>query len=238
MPLQAAMTEAEYWQEYELASEEVEAAIQLFYTSLDIHACAAESELVYRMLNRQAAFWNLQLHGLQASFFVTLGRVFDNGTDCHSVHRLLRATVAHPEFFTKQALGRRKAPGHVKPEWLDTVLAAAYEPQISDLRHLKKAVTPCQTKYRLLCKDIRDKVFAHKIVSDSVAASDLFSKAQISEIDDLLYSLHDLMKVIWHMLMNGMKPELSITTYDYRERIKKTTEDALRTLASDRPAEA
>jgi len=226
------MTESEYWRDHQLINDEVNIAIETFYTYLEIHACAAEDRDVYRMLNKQPAFWNIQLYGLQSAFFIALGRIFDDGRDCLSVHKLLTATVAHPEFFSKQALTLRKSGGGPKPEWLDAYVVDVCEPQPSDLRNLKRALAPYRKKYDRVYDDIRDQVFAHKILREREHVSDLFSRTQINEIDDILYFLYDLMEALWNLFQNGRRPELGSRSYDYRQRIKNATRSVLQDLAS------
>lgn len=226
------MTESEYSRDHQLIDEEVNLAIESFYTHLEIHACAAEDRDVYRMLNEQPTFWNVQLYGLQSAFFLALGRIFDDGKDCLSIHKLLTATVAHPEFFSRQALALRKSGGGPKPEWLDAYLVDVWEPQVSDLRSLKKALAPFRKKYDRVYDNIRDQVFAHKILREREHVSDLFSKTQIDEIDDILYFLYDLMEALWSLFQDGRRPELGIRRYEYRQRIKTRTRSVLQDTAS------
>lgn len=75
--------------------------------------------------------------------------------------------------------------------------------------------------------DIRDYVFAHKILKDKDKVSDLFGKTQIKDIDEMLYFFYDLIEVLFQLFHNGRKPELGVGKYDYRERIKNTTRSAM-----------
>ena len=61
------------------------------------------------MLNAHATFWNTALHGLQTASFMALSCLFDQGPNVHSMERFLGHTVAHPEFFTREAFDRRKS---------------------------------------------------------------------------------------------------------------------------------
>lgn len=225
------MTEIEYWKDYELTRGEVNTAIECFYTYIEIHNYAAEDKNIFRRLNEDATFWNIQLYSLQASFFIALGRIFDNGPDTHSIHKLLAATVAHPEYFSKDSLAIRKSEGKQRPAWLDDYLMDVFEPQASDLRALKKALSPHRAKFKSVYGDIRDYVFAHKILKDKEKVSELFGKTQIKDIDEMLYFFYDLIEVIFQLFHNGRKPELGIGKYDYKERIKNTTRSAMLKLS-------
>jgi hypothetical protein len=226
------MIESEYWRDYELTRDEVNTAIESFYTYVEIHNFAAEDDDIYRTLNEAPTFWNIQLYCLQTAFFIALGRIFDNGKDVHSVHKLLAATLAHPEYFSKRALSIRKTAGKEKPEWLDNYLAEAFEPCVSDLRALKKAVAPYKKKFDSVYGDIRDSVFAHKILKEKERVSELFGKTQMKDIDDMLYFLYDLMESLFFLFHDGRRPKLGAGTYAYKERIKNTTRNVLRTLSS------
>lgn len=221
------MTEIEFWKDYELTRAEVNTAIECFYTYIEIHNYAAEDKKIFRSLNEDATFWNIQLYSLQASFFIALGRIFDNGPDTHSIHKLLAATVAHPEYFSKDSLAIRKSEGKQRPAWLDDYLVDIFEPQASDLRALKKALSPHRAKFKSVYGDIRDYVFAHKILKDKDKVSELFGKTQIKDIDEMLYFFYDLIEVLFQLFQNGRKPELGIGKYDYKERIKNTTRSAM-----------
>jgi len=223
----ALMTETEYWNDYSLTQTDIVSAIESFYTYVEIHNYAAESKAIYRRMNAHPTFWNIQLHGLQTTFFITLSRIFDGGRDAHSIHKLLAATLAHPQFFSKAALARRKSDGDGEPEWLADYIANAFEPQVSDLRGLKRALAPYKVKYEQVYGDIRDYVFAHKILKDRERVTDLFAKTKIGELDEILYFLNDLMEALWQLFQNGRKPELGVRTYDYRKRIKETTRGVL-----------
>jgi hypothetical protein len=226
------MTESEYWRDYQLTRNEVSTAINSFYTYVEIHNFAGENETVYRTLIDAPAFWNIQLYSLQTTFFIVLGRIFDNGSDVHSIHKLIAATVAHPEYFSKQALAIRKTAGKDKPAWLDSFLVDVYEPDRSDLRTLKKALTPHRKNFDSVYGDIRNHVFAHRILKEEKLISELFSKTLIEDIDDMLYFLYDLLEALQQLFDNGRRPELGTRTYDYKERIKSTTRSVLRQLSS------
>jgi hypothetical protein len=51
---------------------------------------------------------------------------------------LVSATIAHPDFFSKEALAGRKRDGETDPEWLQAYLADVWVPTAKDLRPLRK----------------------------------------------------------------------------------------------------
>lgn len=232
------MTESEYWRDYELIRDEVNTAIESFYTYLEIHRFAADDERVFLSLNDAPMFWNIQLYSLQTAFFIALGRIFDDGPDAHSIHKLLTATVEHPEFFSKNSLGLRKTSGKEKPKWLDSYLADAFEPTVTDLRTLKKALAPQRKKFDSVYGDIRDYVFAHRIIKKKERVSELFGNTLIKDLEQMLYCLHDLLEVLWQLFHNGIRPQMGVRTYEYKERIRRTTRDVLEKLSASRAAVA
>jgi hypothetical protein len=229
------MTETEYWNDYSLTRHEIVAATEAFYTYIEIHNFMAENKALYRRMNSYPTFWIIQLNALQTTFFITLSRIFDNGKDAHSIHKLLTATVAHPEFFSRAALGWRRSDGDDEPEWLHAYLAEAFEPQTADLRALKKSVSAPRATYDRAYSDLRNHVFAHKILKDQAQITELFGRTKIGDIDEMLYCLNDTIEVLGELFRNGRKPQLGVRTYHYRTRIKNATRGALQQLLVSSP---
>jgi hypothetical protein len=90
---------------------------------------------VLRGFSDAPTFWITARYSLITTFFVTLGRLFDEDRNAHSIHKLLRATGAHPEYFSREALAERKrrASGGGEPDWLGNFLKDAWEPDAADL---------------------------------------------------------------------------------------------------------
>ena len=97
------MNEKIFGKNYELIRQEVEIAIECFYTWLEINNLASDNEGIYKTLNKNPTFWNINLYGLQCSFFIVLGRIFDDGYDAYSIHRFIKSCLANPQFFSKEA---------------------------------------------------------------------------------------------------------------------------------------
>jgi hypothetical protein len=93
------MEEKEFWDDYEIIRNEVDRAIEAFYTYISIHRIANGNREIYLAMNQHPTFWNINLYSLQTTFFITMGRIFDDGKDTHSVHKLLSSALAHPNFF-------------------------------------------------------------------------------------------------------------------------------------------
>jgi hypothetical protein len=225
------MTESEYWRDYELIRDEVNIAIESFYTYLEVHRCAAEDENVYLAFNENPTFWAMQRYSLQTTFFIALGRIFDHGKDSHSIHKLLTSTINHQDYFSKAALAKRKTNGESIPDWLDDYLVDVFVPSSEDLKELKRSLKTHTKKFESTYRDIRNNVFAHRILKEQEHVSDLFENTQIKEIDEILYFLYDLLIALRELFQNGTRPELGISNYDYKDRVKKTTRAVLGSIS-------
>jgi AbiU2 len=238
------MTQAEYWADYEVTQNEVATAIESFYAHLELNNYASEDPAVLRGFSDAASFWITTRYSLITTFFITLGRLFDEDGDAHSIHKLLKATGAHPEYFSRDALAERKrlaSGGGVEPDRLADYLKNAWEPDAASLRELRRALIPYTKKYQAFYEPIRHKVFAHKALKDTASVDALFCKAIIHDIEEVLNALHDLLAVIWQLYHNGIKPEFGSKQYGYNARItrvKTTTRRALARVRQDEVAQS
>lgn len=221
------LTEIQYMEELDLIINEVNTAIECFYTYIEIHNYAAEDTRIFKSLNENPIFWNINLYSLQTTFFIVLGRIFDDGPDTHSIHKLLAATVAHPEFFSKNALGARKAAAGLKPDEVDSYMADVFEPQVSDLRVFKKRLSSHRVNYDAIYADIRSLVFAHNILISKQDVGVLFDKALTGEINSMLYNLKDILDTLRDLVQNGRRPEFGVRTYEYQNSIKQRVRKTL-----------
>ena len=226
------MTDSEYCRTLDLIRGEIDTAFESFYTELEMNQLAIEDQTIFDKLNRNAAFWNPISYSLQTTFFMTLGRIFDVHGDALSVHKLLRVTAEHPEYFSKAALrARRLTSVQGTPDWLENFLEGIWEPNTADLRILKKAVAPYQAKFEAVHRPIRNNVYGHNIITEEQLRHDMFESAKIKEIEEILYFLHDLVENLWNLLMNGDRPELGKVNYGYEERVRNNVRAVLSSLA-------
>jgi chromosomal replication initiation ATPase DnaA len=104
------MTEGEFERNCGRLWSEVEDAIAVFYTAEEIQDCARRDEHILDAIQHEALFWNVQVHALQTTLFITLGRIFDISGDAYSIHKLMRDVGQHfALLFSHQALRARKA---------------------------------------------------------------------------------------------------------------------------------
>ena len=59
MPKKKQMDEKEFWKGYELTRQEIDIAIECFYTWLEINNSASANKEIFKALNKQPTFWNM-----------------------------------------------------------------------------------------------------------------------------------------------------------------------------------
>jgi hypothetical protein len=227
------MTEDEYNRQFTAMQGEVTAATNAFYTYVEIHKFASETQQNYEKINRDANFWNILLYGLQTTWFIALGRIFDRSSGAYSIKDFLAATVAHKGLFSKRALADRKRNAvRGEPCWLDDYLKTAWEPSTPDLEGIAAAIKPAEAKYAERYKAIRDKVFAHR--DPSKLAATLFENTLVSDIEDILFTLNEAMLAIFQLLENGSRYPIGTGNRRYADRVVADTRRALvRDLSRD-----
>jgi len=95
------MSEIAYWKNYEFISHEVNRAIECFYTYIELANLASENKSILDYFNETPNFWIIQRYSLHATFFIVLARIFDEDGDTLSIHKILKATLEYPEYFSK-----------------------------------------------------------------------------------------------------------------------------------------
>jgi hypothetical protein len=228
------LNEREYWRDYDIIRDDVHAAMVSCYTHRTINHIAATEPEILEKINKCAEFWQVTSFGLQNTLFIVLARILDSDPDVHSIHHVLNATIAHPEFFNHDALRARKLGipgGQWDQNFLDEYVAAAWVPATQDLRSLKKALAPHKAKFDAIYKPIRNQI-AHIILKDQGLVDDLYSRTLKTDVDDILRFLYCLVKSIWYMAFNAERPNLNGDHYGYAERVAQITRDTESMLQS------
>jgi len=224
------MNEVQYWKYYEAVRGNLVKASYCYYTSQEIHSFAGESEDNFHLLNAHATFWNTTLHGLQIASFMALSRLFDQGPDAHTMERFLGHTVAHPEFFAREAFERRRmkdAPGGLRPYWLDDFVANIWVPTGDDLRDIARMLRQYRRKWSSDYSDIRDRVFAHTIAIDQTGVAALFSRTLVSDIEEILQGLRNILDIVQQIWVNGRHPNQHNPSTRFIEDIVRETRELL-----------
>ncbi len=87
--------EREYWRDYDIIRNDVNAAMVSRYTHRTLNGIAASDRKIAQKLNRTPDFWRITSFSLQATLFIVLSRILEHDDKVHSIHQLLNATIAH-----------------------------------------------------------------------------------------------------------------------------------------------
>lgn len=203
--------------------EEVTLGCQSFFVWKSINNLAYNDAGLHRLLNRNALSWNIILHALQNTFFITMGRLFDVDSNAFSIHALLRACLSNIDQFSIDNLRTRKlrdSTGKV-PEWLDGYLAEAYVPCEKDFHVLKRETSKYQKEYESVYRPIRHKVIAHKELISIDSVDQLFAKTDLKQIQRLLIFTHQIEKIVFEFLQNGRLTKIGDHYFDEEEYVEK-----------------
>lgn len=220
IPSSKTAPEIQFERELEIFRTESEAGTQFFYAHIAVHSVAADHESVHKLLNKAPLFWNTCLGALQTGSFVALGRVFDQHS-AHNVDKLLRIAQNNPRIFSRGALGRRRrGDTREPPAWIEEYIRDIYEPTPKDFRRIRSYIHKHRRIYETKYRSLRDKVFAHREVSDEAEFAELFGKTNIRELQRLWAFFGSLYEALWQLYFNGRKPVLQPLRYSVK-RIRK-----------------
>ena len=217
--------EDKFRHELEVFRTEVEFSIQFFYTDLTINAVLGDNKEALKIVNLTPLFWRTNVGSLQTSFFIVLGRIFDQKLN-HNVDKLLQTAQNNSIIFSAEALERRKREENANAnEWIDDYMKDVYVPSAGDFRRLRKYVNKYRTIYKDKYRDIRRKVYAHKELSKREDVQKLYSKTNIREMQKLIIFLNRLYVALWELFHNGHKPTLRPMKYSVKSmRMAKVPE--------------
>ena len=167
--------------------------------------------------------WTIILYSLQCTFFITIVRLFDLDGESFSVHTFLRKCITNIDQFSKDALRKRRIKGSEadKLSWLNEFIEKSYQPSEKDFLKLKGEVSKRQKRYESIYKPIRHKIFAHKELNGIKSVDELFKKAEIGEIQDLLCFLYQIERIIFQLLYNGRLMNIGDFTFNKEELVMK-----------------
>lgn len=207
--------EDKFKHELEVFRTEIESAIQFFYANVTINAALADNKYALDIVNRTPLFWRTTSGALQTSFFITLGRIFDQHRKSkHNVDKLLRIAQEQATIFSKEALEARiRERSANASEFIDEYMNDVYIPTDDDFRRLRNYVSKYRKVYEKGYRVIRNKLYAHKELSKPDDVQVLFAKTDKQEIQKLLIFLNKVYHALWQLFHNGNKPVLRRMRY-------------------------
>jgi hypothetical protein len=223
------VTSEEYENLLNLIRDEIQTAAAAFYTATAINDFAKKDSAIYDKLNRDADFWNLQVHGLQTAYFMGLGRLFDKRRDAHSVIRLLDATQEYRGFFSKDSLRTRKLRtvyDQDHTQVIEASLEGVWEPTRAELRQICGEVGPSLLLYEERYETIRHEIFGH-IGKDQKKIANALSKTLLSDIDAMFRDLLELMDALHALFDNGVRHERRIGPHRFARDVHDRTRKVL-----------
>lgn len=221
IPTQPLFSEEEFWRDFHIIRNDVNAAMVSCYTHRTINDAASADPKLIQRLNRVPDFWRITTFSLQTTLFIVLHRILDSDGEVHSIHQVLRAMSSHPELFSKDSLRARKLsiPGVERnPPWLEEFILNAWEPTIADFREMKKALKPHKMKFDDLYRPIRHHI-AHITHKEDQAIAALYARTLKTDIDEILCFLHNLMMAIQDLAWNATRPNLTDDNHGYARRV-------------------
>jgi hypothetical protein len=198
--------------ELEIFRTEEETAQQYFFSYLSIRDLAGKNTDVLNMMNSTPLFWITTHHAMLLSTFVALGRIFDQNSK-HNIDRLFMLASKNLGLFSRAALQARKQADGLTQRQAASYVANAHELSASDLKTLRKRVAHWRRVYEQRYRDVRDKVFAHKALSNLTQVNELLAKTNVDEMKGLFAFMSGLYSDLWEQFHNGRQPQLQVIDF-------------------------
>lgn len=207
--------------ELEIFRRETETCLQLIYCYLTIKVALSRDTLIPISLDRAPIFWRTILYALQSSYFIGLGRIFDQDSP-HNLDRLIKMAQDNLSIFSKNSLATRKnKQASNSVSWIDEYLKNVYVPTIKDFRRLRKLIKKYRSLYEVNYRDIRGKIFAHNNLASESEKNQLFQKIKVSDMQKLIIFLYKIYNMLWELYQNGKKPILRPMPYSIEKMMKQ-----------------
>lgn len=202
-----------FTRELEVFRVEAHLAIQFFYAYEAINDVLKGNKRALDLVNESPLFWQTISDALQTSFFITVGRIFDQGS-MHNVDKLLGVAQDQSVIFSASALEARKRKGSANAEeWIVEYMKDVHIPTADDFRRLRRHVSNYRKIYESRYRVLRNKVYAHKELSNPEDVKTLYAKTNIRELQKLSTFLNRLSEALWELFQDGRKPILRPMKY-------------------------
>jgi hypothetical protein len=206
------LEQTEFENELEIFRTEEETAQQYFFSYLSIRDLAGKNDDVLNVINTTQLFWVTVHHATLLSALVALGRIFDQKSR-HNINRLISVASKNLSLFSKVALQARKRSDGLTQQQAADYVADAHELAPSDLRMLRKEIARWRRIYDQRYSDVRNKVFAHKALSNLTQINELFAKTNVDEMKMLFAFMSALYSALWEQFQNGRPPLLHVIDF-------------------------
>jgi hypothetical protein len=227
------MTEGDFQEHLDWLIKETHAAMAVYDAGEELNRLAVDRGDIQKAIEADCPFWQLCRAGIQDTLFVILGRIFGKGKAVRSISKVMDAAEAHLEFFSAEALARRRTAGGPKPDWLDDYIARAWVPDKDTFSALKKSLEPHLKYYRGVYLPIRNNYIAHTSISPKQPISAMFQQTNRKELGEMITFLRDLAEAVRYAYTDGEPPILGNVLYESdRQEIRGAVSGVLEKLAS------
>lgn len=194
--------------------QELETSLALFYSYKQFLRLLSNRECVF-LINENPEFWMLHNGTVQTTLFLYLGRIVDDSNDAKSFANFKKHCTSHvSDFSHKEFLSRKPNILQVNPKFMD----GRTEPALPEFKVLFKLASEHDKYLRATCKTIRNKVFAHAILTDELQYQDLFKQVKIDRIESALLTYWSISQHIWQCYNNARS--LKYVQLSYPEKIE------------------
>jgi hypothetical protein len=197
-------------QRLRLFQAEVEIATGAFHTWRSIDDHIKKDGGLLATVNRTPLVWNTFQSSNRTSFLIAIGRMFDTDGDSFSVSAFLNSCIENIHEFSRASLRDRRMRDVVgiPPEWFESYIADAEEPDARVFHDLKRASKPLRAKYEEIYQPIRHKVIAHRDIRFIEQAEEHFKRTDIDDIEAMLVFFNQIEAVVFQWLHNGRRSQL------------------------------
>jgi hypothetical protein len=188
--------------ELKIFHTEEAAAQQYFYAYLTVGEMAKENKELLQLIQLHPWFFVSAHHAMLVAMFVALGRIFDH-TSRHNICTLMKAITKDHKEFSADALKSRLMNNGLSPEAAAHHANRSHELTDAEVAMLSTRVAAWSDVYNQRYRPIRNKVFAHKVLSSSTTIDLLFEKTSVDELKELFEFLSALRLALFSAYENG-----------------------------------
>jgi len=203
------LTEGEWVRELEHMDNELTRVLDVFNFLEELFQLSNESEVALGAFNTTPLFWHVFRDCLQESMFMGLGRLCDLSPDVVNMRRVLNGAMAHPEFFSAEALKQRVAERGLTESLANHLRANAWVPgDGAELKFLKDEVSCHLERIEKIYRPIRDSFYGHRLTGIDALA--MFERTNRTELGETLDMLRQLVAELRFFYDNGTKPRVDV----------------------------
>jgi hypothetical protein len=204
--------------------KETESALTLLYSYMGFFDALKDPEVV-KAANKNSQFWRTYTASTQQALFLYLGRLSDNGKDCKSFSAFNNHCVVNVSDFSKDDFLTRKTEVlKMNPNYLDN----SEFPTKEDICNLFSIAKKYNAFFRAECKTIRNKVYAHAILTEEHEYFHLFEKVEFTEIESGLLAYWSVSQHLWQSFHNARTIMPELLTFQEKEKIYKSVAMAIK----------